>query len=108
MGLQTNPDAKSARRTAARKISSASSSSRAVTLASIGDGVIVTDATRPHHLYEPSGRNLTGWSAAEAIGQPCGTIFHIINETTRKPVPESPVEKVLAPAWCRDWQITLC
>jgi PAS domain S-box-containing protein len=66
----------------------------AVTLASIGDGVIVTD-TRGHVTFlNPEAEKLTGWKHAEAEGQPLTTVFKIVNESTRQPV-ESPVEKVL-------------
>jgi hypothetical protein len=57
----------------------------AVTLNSIGDAVIATDATarvtRLNHVAE----QLTGWTEAEAIGRPVGEIFHIINQETRQP-----------------------
>jgi PAS domain S-box-containing protein len=66
----------------------------AVTLASIGDGVIVTDAAGKITFMNQVALNLTGWTASEAMGQPCGTVFRIISETTRKPV-DNPVEKVL-------------
>jgi len=66
----------------------------AVTLASIGDGVIVTDGQGRITFLNQIAVNLTGWSAADAVGQNCSTVFKILNETTRKPV-ENPVEKVL-------------
>ena len=57
----------------------------AVTLNSIGDAVIATDATarvtRLNHVAE----QLTGWTEAEAIGRPVDEIFHIINQETRQP-----------------------
>ncbi len=36
---------------------------------------------------------LTGWSEAAAVGQPIETVFHIVQEETRRPV-ENPVSKV--------------
>jgi len=66
----------------------------AVTLASIGDGVIVTDARGRITFMNQVALDLTGWTGSEAAGQPCGTVFRIINEMTRQPV-ENPVEKVL-------------
>ncbi len=66
----------------------------AVTLASIGDGVIVTDAHGNIVFMNSVAEHLTGWTSAEAGGQACGTVFRIVNETTHKPVP-NPVEKVL-------------
>jgi PAS domain S-box-containing protein len=38
--------------------------------------------------------SLTGWTSAQARGKPVGEVFHIINESSRKPTP-SPVERVL-------------
>jgi PAS domain S-box-containing protein len=67
----------------------------AVTLASIGDGVIVTDVQGRIVFVNAIAEKLTGWSSGEAVGRNCGEVFRIINETTRQPVP-SPVEKVLA------------
>jgi PAS domain S-box-containing protein len=66
----------------------------AVTLASIGDGVIVTDAQGRVTFINHVAEQLTGWPGREAQGQPLATVFHIVNEDTRQPV-ESPVEKVL-------------
>lgn len=67
----------------------------AITLQSIGDGVIATDAdqrvVRLNHVAE----QLTGWTQAEALGHPIRDVFHIINEQTRRPA-EIPVERVLA------------
>ena len=65
-----------------------------VTLASIGDGVIVTDAAARITFVNDVAARLAGWDAADAVGQPCTTVFNIINEESRQPV-ESPVEKVL-------------
>lgn len=66
----------------------------AVTLASIGDAVIVTDATGRITFLNRIAEVLTGWSAAEAVGQPCAKIFNIISEATRQ-ITESPIEKVM-------------
>ena len=67
----------------------------AVTLRSIGDGVIATDVEGTVTLINNVAEELTGWSHEEAAGKPLGEIFHIINEKTRKPC-ENPVEKVMA------------
>jgi PAS domain S-box-containing protein len=42
----------------------------------------------------PVAEQLTGWSEAEALGQPITQVFHIVNEDTRALV-ESPVDRVL-------------
>ena len=44
-------------------------------------------------MMNPIAVDLTGWSQAEALGQPLETVFHIVNEATRLPV-ENPVSKV--------------
>ncbi len=67
----------------------------AVTLSSIGDGVIITDTSGLITFMNKVAEDLTGWTAREARDQPCSAVFHIINETSREPV-ESPVDKVLA------------
>lgn len=65
-----------------------------VTLHSIGDAVITTDvAGRVTYLNE-SAESLTGWSRADAVGQPLAEVFRIVDETTRQPV-ESPASRVL-------------
>ncbi|HWE04686.1 MAG TPA: CHASE3 domain-containing protein [Tepidisphaeraceae bacterium] len=66
----------------------------AVTLASIGDAVIVTDVNARITFLNEVAEKLTGWTLPEAMGQTCDHIFHIINEDSRQPV-ESPVNKVL-------------
>jgi PAS domain S-box-containing protein len=65
-----------------------------VTLASIGDAVIATDAAGRVTFLNPVAEGLTGWGAAEAEGQPLERVFPIINEETRRPV-ENPVVKAL-------------
>lgn len=63
------------------------------TLASIGDGVITCDITGRVQMMNPVALELTGWSQAEALGQPLETVFHIIDEANREPI-ENPVSKV--------------
>jgi PAS domain S-box-containing protein len=65
-----------------------------VTLHSIGDGVIATDAEGWVRLLNPVAEALTGWTNAEAVGQPVRKVFTILNEQTRQEV-ENPVAKVL-------------
>ncbi|MBU0961852.1 MAG: PAS domain S-box protein, partial [Proteobacteria bacterium] len=66
----------------------------AVTLRSIGDGVITTDTQGRIALINKVAETLTGWNSEEAVGQPLAHIFNIINNTTRKPC-DNPVEKIL-------------
>jgi PAS domain S-box-containing protein len=67
----------------------------AVTLASIGDAVLITDIQGRITFLNAIAENLTGWTAQEAEDRPCAEVFRIVNEDTRLPV-ESPVDKVLA------------
>jgi PAS domain S-box-containing protein len=65
-----------------------------VTLRSIGDAVIATDAEGQVAFVNPVAESLTGWSAEEAAGQPVSVVFRIINERTGRPL-EDPVRRVL-------------
>jgi PAS domain S-box-containing protein len=65
-----------------------------VTIASIGDAVITTDDQGRVTLLNPVAEALTGWSGAEAIGQPVGEVLVLLDEASRRPV-EHPVERVL-------------
>jgi PAS domain S-box-containing protein len=65
-----------------------------ITLASIGDAVIATDAAGRITLMNPVAEALTGWTAAEASGQDLAAVFRIINEMTRQEV-ESPAMRVI-------------
>jgi len=66
----------------------------AVTLRSIGDGVITTDTEGRVVLLNRVAEELTGWSQDEAVGLPLEQVFLIINEKSREPC-ESPVKRVL-------------
>jgi PAS domain S-box-containing protein len=65
-----------------------------VTLASIGDAVIVTDVEARVTFLNPIAEMLTGWTQAEAEGQPLDAIFRIVNETTRRAA-DNPVRKAI-------------
>ena len=67
----------------------------AVTLNSIGDAVIATDASARVTLLNPLAEQLTGWTQAQASGRPVDEIFHIINKETRLPA-TIPVLETLA------------
>ena len=65
-----------------------------VTLTSIGDAVIATDAEGRITFVNPVAESLTGWKAEEAAGQPIQCVFRIVNEQTGQPL-EEPVARVL-------------
>jgi len=65
-----------------------------VTLNSIGDAVITTDARGGVVLINPVAESLTGWMQREAVGQSLDAIFRIVDEVTRKPA-ENPIARVL-------------
>ena len=66
----------------------------AVTLFSIGDGVITTDTFGNIMLINKAASHLTGWPESEAIGVPLENVFHIIDETTHHRC-GSPVDRVI-------------
>ncbi len=66
-----------------------------VTLSSIGDAVIATDAQACVTLLNPVAQLLTGWTLADAVGQPIDKVFHIVNKVTREPS-KIPVADTLA------------
>ncbi len=66
-----------------------------LTLDSIGDAVIVTDASGDLTRMNPVAEALTGWSASEVVGHQLSEAFKIVNAQTRATVP-NPVEKVLS------------
>jgi PAS domain S-box-containing protein len=67
----------------------------AVTLRSIGDGVITTDTNGNVVFLNKVAESLTGWRNEEADGQPLTKVFHIINEHTKK-ICENPAAKVIS------------
>ena len=65
-----------------------------VTLTSIGDAVIATDAGARITFVNPVAESLTGWKAEEAAGQPIQRVFRILDEQNGQPLVE-PVARVL-------------
>ncbi len=71
-----------------------------VTLASIGDAVITTDATACVTFLNAVAERLTGWNDMQAKGQPLSKVFRLIDEATHEPV-EDPVARCLQGDDCR-------
>jgi diguanylate cyclase (GGDEF)-like protein/PAS domain S-box-containing protein len=66
-----------------------------ITLQSIGDAVISTDAGGTVNYMNPIAEHLTGWTAKEAVGLLFEQVFVVISEATREVV-ASPIAHVLA------------
>ncbi len=65
-----------------------------ITLQSIGDGVIVTDAAGRVARMNPVAERLTGWPFADAAGRPLLEVFRIVNAQSRQ-LADDPVARVL-------------
>jgi len=65
-----------------------------VTLLGIGDAVIVVDRFSHVTLMNPVAEAITGWTMADAIDKPIGSVFRIVNEETRREV-HNPIAVVL-------------
>jgi PAS domain S-box-containing protein len=65
-----------------------------VTLTSIGDAVIATDAAGCITFINPVAESLTGWKVEEAMGRPVQSVIRIVNEHTGEAL-EEPVARVL-------------
>src|SRR6202048_871638 len=61
-----------------------------ITLQSIGDGVITTDATSTIDYINPVAEELTGWRLEEAVGRPGEEIYRAFHEETCEPL-ENPL-----------------
>ena len=61
-----------------------------ITLQSIGDGVITTDATSMIDYINPVAEQLTGWRLEDAMGKPVEEIFRAFHEETCEPL-ENPL-----------------
>lgn len=73
-----------------------------VTLESIGDAVITTDAIGQVDYLNPVAEKLTGWSLAQAQGQPLDQVFHTVDERTRQPL-TNPVAHRLTKGTIAKW-----
>jgi PAS domain S-box-containing protein len=65
-----------------------------VTLASIGDGVVATDAGGRVRFLNPAAQRLTGWRAAEAAGRSAEELLQLFDERTGAPA-ECPLHRAL-------------
>src|SRR6266404_6506016 len=65
-----------------------------VTLQSIGDAVISTDAEGRIEYINPVAESLTAWSLQEARGRPITEVLNLVNEITREPI-ENPLLSAL-------------
>jgi diguanylate cyclase (GGDEF)-like protein/PAS domain S-box-containing protein len=65
-----------------------------VTLQSIGDGVITTDANGSVDYINPVAQDLTGWDTRSARGESVETLMTLINENIRATV-DNPVSRCL-------------
>jgi two-component system, cell cycle sensor histidine kinase and response regulator CckA len=79
---------------AAQEALRASEQHLAITLQSIGDGVIVTDGAGRVVRVNAAAERLTGWSGTDAQGRAVEEVFRIIHDETRQPA-VVPVERVL-------------
>ena len=67
----------------------------AITLQSIGEAVIATDAQGRITRMNTAAEQLTGWRLTEAGGRPLPEVFHVVNAQTRAPA-VNPVQSVMA------------
>jgi PAS domain S-box-containing protein len=66
----------------------------AVTLRSIGDGVITTNTEGRITLLNAAAEELTGWKASEAMGRLLSDVLVIVDRSSRSPVP-APLAEVI-------------
>src|SRR6184192_3095981 len=66
-----------------------------VTLASIGDGVIATDAAGRVRFLNAAAQRLTAWRAAEAAGRPLDELLQVFDERDGAPL-RNPLKAALA------------
>ncbi len=80
---------------ASRQALAKSEENLSITLHSIGDAVLVTDAKGCITRMNPVAERLTGWPFAQAQGRAVDEVFRIVNEQSRAPA-VVPVAAVLA------------
>jgi len=74
-------------RAAHAAVSSSATGRAQLTLDSIGDAVVSTDASGRITYLNPVAEGMTGWSLQEAAGKPLQHVVRIIDAESRKPVP---------------------
>lgn len=85
----------------------ASEEKLSVTLRSIGDGMIATDATGRVTLLNPVAEKLTGWTLAEARGSPVENVFKSSTGIRdRRWQSRSALRWIVA--WSRGWPVRRC
>jgi PAS domain S-box-containing protein len=72
----------------------AAAEQHSITLKSIGDAVIATDAAGRIQLMNPVAESLTAWTESNARGKPLADVFRVVHEESRSPI-EDPVSRVL-------------
>jgi two-component system, cell cycle sensor histidine kinase and response regulator CckA len=60
----------------------------AVTLRSIGEAVLATDELGRVSLLNAAAEELTGWTAAEAVGRPLHEVLQALDDRSRRPIPD--------------------
>ncbi|HUS16147.1 MAG TPA: PAS domain S-box protein [Chloroflexia bacterium] len=66
-----------------------------ITLASLADAVIVTDAAGTVTFLNPAAEQITGWTHAQALGRNLATVFRTVSEETGQST-ENPASRVLS------------
>ncbi|WP_083383984.1 MULTISPECIES: diguanylate cyclase [unclassified Cupriavidus] len=80
-----------------------------ITLRSIGDAVICTDAQMGVTFMNPIAEQLTGWTLPAAMGQPLEQIFRVVDENSGDVIP-NPVAtclQTLRPVYLQDGAVLL-